>query len=58
MILPIRLLIGFRVSAKQKIGLAIFSLGFVIIFFFIIRMVKIIPAIKNQNPNGRVSLAL
>jgi len=59
MALPIRLLIGLRISLKQKIGIgAIFSLGFVIIFFSVFRMVKVIKSIATSNPNGNVSLAL
>jgi hypothetical protein len=58
-VLPIHLLVGLRISKKQKYGLgAIFSLGLVIVAFSIIRLVKIIHAISTANPNGNVSLAL
>lgn len=59
MVLPIRLLIGLRISTKQKLGISgIFCLGFVIVFFSIIRMVKVRSSISTNNPNGNVSLAL
>lgn len=58
-VLPIRLLIGLRISLKQKLGIgAIFSLGVVIVFFSIIRLVKVIESIENRSATGNVSLAL
>lgn len=59
MALPIRLLVGLRISMKQKVGIGgIFCLAFVIVFFSIIRMVKVVESIRTGNPNGNVSLAL
>jgi hypothetical protein len=58
-LLPIRLLIGLRISVKQKLGIgATFSLGVVIISFSIVRLVKIVDALATLNPDGNISIAL
>ncbi|CAL3968565.1 unnamed protein product [Diplocarpon coronariae] len=58
-LLPIRLLIGLRIPARQKIGIgAVFSLGAVVICFASIRLVEVLETIAPGNPTRYVSLLL
>ena len=51
MALPLRLLWGLKVNLQQKIALAaIFSLGFIIIAFAVVRVVETGATFKHVNP--------
>ncbi|MCJ1405675.1 hypothetical protein MMC11_008904 [Xylographa trunciseda] len=51
MALPLRLLWGLKVNSKQKVALAaIFSLGFIVIAFAVVRVVETSATFKHVNP--------
>jgi uncharacterized membrane protein len=59
MVLPIKLLMGLRISKKNKIGVGIiFTIGHLIIIFSIIRVVEITQSLGEANKNVNVSLSM
>ncbi|KUJ07657.1 uncharacterized protein LY89DRAFT_631275 [Mollisia scopiformis] len=59
MALPIKLLIGLRISMKQKIGVGVmFTLSILIVIFSAIRVSEIYTSLSQLDPNLNVSLAL
>ncbi|KAF8851013.1 hypothetical protein BDZ45DRAFT_808656 [Acephala macrosclerotiorum] len=59
MVLPIRILLGLRITVKQKIGVGlIFTLGHLIIIFSILRVNEISISLSQSDPNLNVSLSL
>jgi hypothetical protein len=59
MVLPIRLLFGLQISVKQKMGIGcIFSLGFIVIIFSLVRLLRVTPLITASKPTGEISVAL
>ena len=51
MALPLRLLWGLKVNLQQKVALAaIFSLGFIVIAFAVVRVVETGATFKHVNP--------
>lgn len=59
MILPVRLILGIRISIRQKLALTtIFSLGVVVILFAILRMHKMVEGYRTRKPHANVVLAM